>query len=134
MDCQKANSRQIRMQGADYVLHVRANHQGLRVRFEDTFTLIEAEGIAGSSHYHADTVGKSYGSIEIRCFRTMGDLAHLVPNRNGCNLASLVWVESGPRGRNRATSDTASSFPACPQGQSPAVGGTEAHRKCPRHR
>ena len=44
--CQKAIARQIREQEADYVLRVRAHHQGLHDRMEDTFALERAADFA----------------------------------------------------------------------------------------
>ena len=48
--CQKAIARQIRQQGADYVLRVRDNHKGLHARLEDTFALERAQDFAGYAH------------------------------------------------------------------------------------
>ena len=59
--CQKAITRQIRMQRADYVLRVRANHQSLHDRLEDMFALERAGDFAGCTHDDADTVGKDHG-------------------------------------------------------------------------
>ncbi len=106
--CQKAIARPIRKQGADYVLRVRANHKGLHHRLEDTFALERAEHFAGYPHDYADTVGKDHGRIEIRRCWTTGDpdlFAHVDPDREWCDLASLVWVESERRGGDRVTTD-----------------------------
>ena len=62
MDCQKAIARQIREQEADYVLRVRANHQGLHDRMGDTFRLERAENLAGCPHNYADAVGVDMGA------------------------------------------------------------------------
>jgi len=108
MGCQKAIARQIRKQGADYVLRVRAHHKGLHHRLEDTFALERAGNFAGGPHDYADTVGKDHGRIEIRRCWTTGDpalLAHVDPDREWCDLASLVWVESERRCGDRVTTD-----------------------------
>ena len=108
MGCQKAIARQIRKQGADYVLRVRANHKGLHHRLEDTFALERAGNFAGYPHDYADTVGKDHGRIEIRRCWTTGDpalLAHVDPDREWCDLASLVWVECERRCGDRVTTD-----------------------------
>ena len=97
MGCQKAIALQIRKQGADYVLRVRDNHQGLHACLQDTFALKPAGGFADYAHDYADTVGKDHGCIETRRCWTTGDpalLAHADPDRKWCDLASLVWVES----------------------------------------
>ena len=108
MGCQKAIARQIRQQGADYVLRVRDNHKGLHARLEDTFALERAGHFAGYAHDYADTVGKDHGRIEIRRCWTTGDpalLAHADPDREWCDLASLVWVECERRIGDRVTTD-----------------------------
>ena len=108
MGCQKAIARQIRKQGADYVLRVRGNHQGLHERMEDTFALERATHFAGYAHDYADTVGKDHGRIETRRCWTTGDpalLAHVDPDRAWCDLASLVWVESERRCGDKVTTD-----------------------------
>ncbi len=64
--CRKAIARQIREQEADHVLRVRAHHQGLHERMEDTFALERAADFADGPHDHADTVGKDHGRIGIR--------------------------------------------------------------------
>ncbi len=100
MGCQKAIARQIRAQEADYVLRVRANHQGLHDRLEDPFRLERAADFAGCPHDDADTVGKNHGRIEIRRCWTTGDpdyLHHVDPDREWCDLTSLVWVEAAMR-------------------------------------
>ena len=106
--CQKAIARQIRKQEADYVLRVRAHHQGLHDRLQDTFSLERAGDFAGCPHDYADTVEKGHGRIETRRGWTTGDpalLAHVDPDREWCDLASWVWVESERRGGDRVTTD-----------------------------
>ena len=109
MGCQKKIARQIRAQDADYLLRVRANHQGLHDRMEDTFTLERAEDFADCPHDYADTVGKDHGRIETRRCWTTGDpayLAHVDPDREWCDPASLVWVECERRCGDRVATDT----------------------------
>ncbi len=108
MGCQKAIARQIRKQGGDYVLRVRDNHKGIHARLQDTFALERAVDFAGYAHDYADTVGKDHGRIETRRCWTTGDpalLAHADPDREWCDLASLVWVESERRCGDRVTTD-----------------------------
>ena len=100
MGCQKKIARQIREQGADYVLRVRANHKGLHARLQDTWDLERAEGFAGYAHDYADTVGKGHGRIEIRRCWTTGD-----PDREWRDLASLVWVECERRCGDRVSTE-----------------------------
>ena len=108
MGCQKAIARPIRKQGADHVLRVRDNHQGLHARLKDTFALERAGGFAGYAHDDADTVGKDHGRIETRRCRATGDpalLAHADPDRAWCDRACLVRVESERRCGDRVTTD-----------------------------
>ena len=46
-------------------------------------------------------------------------------DREWCDLASLVWVESKRHYGDRVTTDVC-CFPACPQGQVPVAGGVPA--------
>ena len=69
----KTIARRIREQGADCLLRVRANHQGLHDRLQDTWNLERAGNFAGYVHDYADTVGKGHGRIEIRHCWTTGD-------------------------------------------------------------
>ena len=61
MGRRKKIARQIREQGADCVLRVRANHKGLHARLQDTWDLERAGHFAGYAHDYADTVGKGHG-------------------------------------------------------------------------
>ena len=96
----KKIARRIREQGADCLLRVRANHKGPHNRLKDTRDLKRAGHFAGYAHDHADTVGKGHGRIGIRRCRATGDpalLAHVDPDREWRDLASLVRVESERR-------------------------------------
>lgn len=83
-------------QDADCVVRVRAHYKGLYNRLEDTFALELAEAFAGAA-----TVGNGHGRVEIRRCWTAGD-----PDREWCDLASLVWAESEHRCGDRATTDS----------------------------
>ena len=111
MGCPKAIARQIREQGADHVLRGRANHKGLHSRLQDTWDLERAGGFAGYAHDYADTVGKGHGRIEPRRCWTMGD-----PDREWCDLASLVWVESERRGGDRVSTEVRGFISSLPPG------------------
>ena len=84
MGCQKVIACQIRKQGADHVLCVRDNHQGLHARLQDTVALERTGNFAGYTHNDADTVGKDHGRIETHRCRATGDpalFAHAAPDR-----------------------------------------------------
>ena len=122
MGCQTAIARLIRKQGADYVLCVRDNLQGIHARLQDTFALERAGGFADYVHDYADTVGKDHGRIETRRCSTTGApdlLTHADPDRKWCDLASLVWVESECRCGDRVTTDGRIFIP----GPAPVAGG-----------
>ena len=107
--------------GAGGRLRVRTNHKGLHARLEDTFAPERAGGFAGYVHDHADTVGKGRGRIEIRRCRTTGDpdlLAHADPDREWCDLAGLVRVESERRCGDRVSTGVRGFIPACRPGPS----------------
>ncbi|MCY3658740.1 MAG: ISAs1 family transposase [Caldilineaceae bacterium] len=109
MGCQKKIARQIRKQEADHVLRVQAHGQGLHARMEDTFALERAEDFADCPHDDSDMVGKDDGRIEIRRCWTTGDpayLHHVDPDRDWCDLASLVWVECERHCGDRVTTDS----------------------------
>ena len=134
MGCQKAIARQIRKQGADYVLRVRANHKGLHDRLEDTFRLERAGNFAGCPHDYADTVGKDHGRIEIRRCWTTGDpalLAHVDPDREWCDLASLVWVECERRCGDRVTTDVRIFIASLPPKAEPLLQAVRQHWRGP---
>ena len=66
-------------------------------------------GTTVDARIYADTVGKDHGRIEIRRCWTTGDpayLAHVDPDRDGCDLASLVRVGCERRGGDRVTTGT----------------------------
>ena len=130
MGCQKAIARQIRAQEADYVLRVRANHQGLHDRMEDTFALERATDFADCPHDYADTVGKDHGRIETRRCWTTGDptyLHHVDPDREWCDLASLVWVECERRCGDRVATDTRCFISSLPPRAQPLLQAVRQH-------
>ena len=130
MGCQKKIARQIRAQEADYVLRVRANHQGLHDRMEDTFALERAADFADCPHDYADTVGKDHGRIETRRCWTTGDpayLAHVDPDREWCDLASLVWVECERRCGDRVATDTRCFISSLPPRAQPLLQAVRQH-------
>ena len=130
MGCQKAIARPIRKQGADYVLRVRAHHKGLHERMEDTWALERAGHFAGCPHDYADTVGKDHGRIEIRRGWTTGApalLAHVDPDREGCDLASLVWVECERRCGDRVTTEIRCFIASLPPEAGPLWQAVRSH-------
>jgi len=128
--CQKAIARQIRKQGANYVLRLRANHKDLHNRLEDTFALERAGNFAGCPHDYADTVGKDHGRIEIRRCWTTGDpalLAHVDPDREWCDLVSRVWVECERRCGDRVTTDVRIFIASLPPKAEPRLQAVRQH-------
>ena len=130
MGCQKAIARQIREQGADYLLRVRANHKGLHARLQDTWNLERAGHFAGYAHDYADTVGKGHGRIEIRRCWTTGDpdlLAHADPDREWRDLTSLVWVESERRCGDRVSTEVRCFISSLPPRAKPQLEAVRKH-------
>ncbi len=91
-----------------------------------------AQDFAGYAHDYADTVGKDHGRIAIRrCWMT-GDpalLAHADPDREWCDLASLVWVEAERRCGDRITT-AVRIFPQAHRPQLAATGPLPQGRHC----
>ncbi len=130
MGCQKKIARQIREQEADYLLRVRANHKGLHNRLQDTWDLERAQGFAGYAHDYADTVGKGHGRIEIRRCWTTGDpdlLAHVDPDREWRDLASLVWVECERRCGDRVSTEVRGFISSLPPRARPQLEAVRKH-------
>ena len=126
----KKIARQIREQGADCVLRVRANHKGLHARLQDTWDLERAGGFAGYAHDYADTVGKGHGRIESRRCWTTGDpdlLAHADPDREWRDLASLVRVESERRCGDRVSTEVRGFISSLPPRAKPQLEAVRKH-------
>ena len=130
MGCQKKIARPIRTQGADHVLRVRGNRQGLHERLEDTRALERPADFAGCPHDDADTVGKDHGRIQIRRGWTTGApayLAHIDPDREWCDLASRVWVEAERRCGDRVATDTRGFIASLPPRTKPLLQAVRRH-------
>lgn len=130
MGCQKKIARPIRGQEADYVLRVRAHHQGLHDRMQDPFHRERAADFADGPHDDADTVGKDPGRIETRRCGTTGDPAYLAPvdpDRDGCDRASRVWVECERRCGDRVATDTRCFISSLPPRAQPLLQAVRQH-------
>ena len=130
MGCRKRFARRIRKQEADHVLRVRANHQGLHDRVEDTRALKRPQDFVDCPQDDADTVGKDHSRIGNRRCRVTGDPAcpsHVDPDRRE--------VRPGQPGPGRVRrSLRQSGYDGCPllhfqpalRSQVPAAGGAPA--------
>ena len=136
MGCRKRFARRIRKQEADHVLRVRANHQGLHDRVEDTRALKRPQDFVDCPQDDADTVGKDHSRIGNRRCRVTGDPAcpsHVDPDRRE--------VRPGQPGPGRVRrSLRQSGYDGCPllhfqpalRSQVPAAGGAPALEHCAR--
>ena len=130
LGCQKKIARQIREQGADYLLRVRTHHKGLHGRLQDTWDLERAEGFAGYAHDDADTVGQGHGRIESRRCWTTGDpdlLAHGDPDRAWRDRASLVRVECERRCGDRVATEVRGFLSSLPPKAQPQLEAVRKH-------
>ncbi len=77
MGCQRALAQQIIDQGGDYVLGLKGNQETLEQDVQLSFAAAEADGFAGISHEHAETIDKGHGRIETRRATVIDDAAVL---------------------------------------------------------
>ena len=103
LDCQTAIARQIREQGADYVLALKDNQPTLAAEVADTFALARANGFADlepAHHAYVRTIDKEHGRLEVRRYWTISDpaiLAYLNPAGVWTDLRSIGLVEAERR-------------------------------------
>jgi predicted transposase YbfD/YdcC len=100
MGCQTAIARQIRAQGADYVLALKENQPTLHELVADHFALVAAGETAGLPHSYHEAVGKDHGRLEVRrCWATDAPavLAWLDPERAWPDLGGVACVEGERR-------------------------------------
>ena len=137
MGCQKKIARQIRAQEADYVLRVRANHQGLHGPYgRHLRTWNGPADFADCPHDYADTVGKDHGpGLRPAAAGTTGDpayLAHVDPDREWWRPGQPWSGSSANAAAGTGSRPTpAASSPACLPRPTLAAGGATAleHRE-----
>jgi predicted transposase YbfD/YdcC len=100
MGCQTAIARQIRTQGAAYVLALKDNQPTLAAEVADTFALARANDfadLAPAHHAALRTVDKDHGRLEVRRYWTISDpaiLAYLNVDGAWTDLRSIGLVEA----------------------------------------
>lgn len=97
MGTQKQIARQVREQGADYVLALKANQGGLYAEVQDCFTLGQKEGFRGIGHDRCETINGGHGRIEQRRYWSIWDpeyLSYLDPRGEWAGLQSIGMVEA----------------------------------------
>ncbi len=117
MGCQKAIARQIREQGADYVLRGRANHKGLHRRLEDTFALERATGVSKSAAAGRPATPPCWPMS--------------TPTVNGATWPVWSGASANAAAATGSRPTSASSFPVCPPEPGPCCrrcGNTGASR------
>jgi predicted transposase YbfD/YdcC len=111
MGCQTAIARQIKEQGADYVLALKGNHSAEHDRVRRAFTDARRDldtPLALPDLDIATTLDKDHGRIERRRCWALGDPAHLAyvdPDGDWPGLRSVVMVESTRRIRETVTTE-----------------------------
>jgi predicted transposase YbfD/YdcC len=111
MGCQTAIARQLREQGADYVLALKDNHATLAAAVTDTFALARARDFADLAPGAAASlqrIDKGHGRLEVRRYWTISDpalLAYLDPQGAWAGLRSIGMVEAERRIGSSVTRD-----------------------------
>jgi predicted transposase YbfD/YdcC len=112
MGCQTAIARQIRAQGADYVLALKQNQPTLAAEVADCFALARGSGgadLAPAQYAVAQTVGKEHGRLELRRACTITDpeiLAYRNPQGVWADLRSIGLIEAERRIDGKVTLET----------------------------
>lgn len=105
MGCQRAIATAIIERGADYVLALKGNQEGL---FEDVQWLFEqaqASGFANVAHSFAQSIDKGHGRIEIRRCWTLSELDYLIQAPAWTKLQTVVMVQSERRCNGQVTTE-----------------------------
>lgn len=106
MGCQRAIADQILAQGGDYVLALKGNQGALAAEVEEAFIDADAGDYDGLDSQVLETVERGHGRMEIRRYRTLGDLSG-VPRQvlwKGMNMIGMVESERQVAGQ--VTHDT----------------------------
>lgn len=97
MGTQPGLARQLRAQGADYVLALKANQETLYEEVQDTFAQAQASGFQGVAHDAWETIESGHGRIETRRYWTISEaeyLRYLDPQGRWADLGSIGMVEA----------------------------------------
>ena len=94
MGCQKEIARKIVEKEADYVLALKGNQGTLSDDVELFFAEQKANRFKDTRFSRHETLEKSHGRIESRCFTSISDIGWLKARHDWMGLKSIVMVES----------------------------------------
>jgi predicted transposase YbfD/YdcC len=104
MGCQTEIAAQIVDKGADYVLALKENQEGI---YHETMHLFAAAQATGGTDYTldaAETIDSGHGRVEVRRYWTLSDpvtLTHLDPDRRWPGLRAVGMVEAERREKGK---------------------------------
>ena len=95
MGCQTKIAEQIKAQDGDYVLALKGNQGTLAAEVEEAFVSADAKDYAGMDSQRLETVERGHGRVEVRRYRTLGDLAEVPRSAlwQGMNMVGMVESE-----------------------------------------
>lgn len=100
MGCQRAIARQIREQGADYVLGLKGNQGRMHQEVTELFAQAQERAFVGVEHDYHRSVDKGHGRIEVRQCWTIHEptyLQWLDEGEDWSDLGSIVMVAAERR-------------------------------------
>jgi predicted transposase YbfD/YdcC len=93
MGCQRAIAEQIRAQGADYVLAVKANQKELHEALEDYFETAQQAGYRAVPLERWEEIDSGHGRVEVRRYQLVPDLSTLPKPEQWKDLQGIARVE-----------------------------------------
>lgn len=101
MGCQTKIAQQIVAQGADYVLALKGNQETLAQQVEEAFVDADAKDYADMDTQSLETVERGHGRVEIRRYRTLGELSGVPRSAlwQGMNMIGMVESERTVEGK-----------------------------------
>ncbi|NEX23396.1 ISAs1 family transposase [Thiorhodococcus mannitoliphagus] len=106
MGCQTKIAKQIIDRGGDYVLSLKGNQETLAAEVEEAFIEADANDYVDSDTDFVETVERSHGRIEIRRYRTLGDLSGVPRSALWEAMNMIGMVESRREVAGKVTIET----------------------------
>ncbi|MEA5453084.1 ISAs1 family transposase [Leptolyngbya sp. CCNP1308] len=97
MGTQKTIAKQIIDQGADYILSLKGNHEGLYEDVQQIFTWARQQHFKNIPHEVYQTIDKGHGRLEIRRHWLLDSVEHLVDADQWAGLKRVGLIESERR-------------------------------------
>ncbi len=128
--CQTAIARQVVAQGAEYVLALKDNQEGLHDGVKRLFAAERPRAFAGLRHDSDRAVDKGHGRLEIRRTWTVSDpavLAYLNEGGRWPRLRSVAMVEAERRVGGASTTETRYYISSLPGDAEPLGAAVRGH-------